>query len=383
MSSVAEHFSKSKSLLKALDAMSNRSAFFMVIATMISVALLMSLTATITTALLYNGHTTMGSISGIIGTLIVIVVGLTGMSATGFLINAQMRDEPIPSMSNAIITALVTLPRFIGVYLLLGLVLVGLMLAILVLLLICKIPGIGPVLYTFVFPICVLTAGIALYASIYITALTAPAIWNGNTVMSAITTLMGITQQRLLPVIVQTLLLTLLVSVVGSIIFGAIFLGMGLVSALSIPVLGFNAGGGNPASVMMLMMQGGTGYASGYVMAGLIGSALIGAIAITLPAMIAIAGYCQIYANVLDGLNLAAMEKKIQDARNKAKDARSKAQNSLIEAQNKLAEKTKNNVATANSSADSSADSSSIICTNCQAPVAPGDVFCGGCGTRL
>lgn len=373
MSSIAEHFTKSKSLLKALDAMSNRSAFLMVIATMVSVALLMSLTATITTALLYHGHTTMGSLSGIIGALIIAVVGLTGISATGFLINAQMRDEPIPSMSNAILTALVTLPRFIGVYVLLFLVLVGLMLAILVLLLICKIPGIGPVLYTFVFPICVVIAGIALYASIYITALTGPAIWNGNTVVPAITTLMSITQQRLLPVIVQTLLLTLLVSVVSSIIFGAIFLGMGFVSMLSIPVLGFNAGGGNPLSVVMLMMQGGGSYASGYVMAGLLGSALIGAVAITLPALLAIAGYCQIYANVLDGLNLAAMEKKLQDARTKAQDARSKAQNSLQEAQNKLAEKTRNNVATPSAS----------TCPSCQAPVTPGDVFCGGCGTRL
>lgn len=373
MSSVAEHFSRSKSLLKALDAMSNRSAFFMLIATMVSVALLMSLTTTITTTLLFHGHTAMASLSGLIGALIVAVVGITGISATGFILNSQMRDEPIPSMSNALLTALVTLPRFIGVYLLLLLLLVGVMLAILVLLLICKIPSIGPVLYTVVFPVCVVIAGIALYASIYITALTGPAIWNGNTVMPAVTTLMSITQQRLLPVIVQALLLTLLVSVVSSIIFGAIFLGMGFISMLSIPVLGFSAGGSNPLNVLMAMTQGVGSSSSGYTMAALLGSALIGAIAITLPALIAIAGYCQIYANVLDGLNLAAMEQKLQDARTKAKDARSKAQSSLQEAQNKLAAKNQSSAATP----------STNTCPSCDAPVTSGDVFCGGCGTRL
>lgn len=367
MNTVARQFEKSKGLLNALDALSNRNAFICLFATLVSAGLVFALSTFLTTRFLMNGHSTMASLTGIVGSLIALLVAVTGTSATGFILNAQMLKRPVPGIGNALLTALVTLPRLIGVYLLLMLALIGLALAVLLLILICKIPGVGALLYAFVFPIGVLVMGIALSSAFYVTALTGPAIWNGNTLLQAVGLLIAIAQKRLLAVIVQTLLLGLLVGVVGGIVFGILFAGISSTSALSIPVLGSSIGSMDVFGMASFM--NGTG--SGHAMAAMFSGSILAAAASVLPILLAIAGYCQIFTGVAEGLDTQHIENKI-------KDAQDKARNSMENARAQVATQMANAAATATPPAAAAEE-----CPSCKQVIAADDAFCGHCGHKL
>lgn len=365
MSAIAGQFEKSKGLLNALDALGNRKAFICLLITLIGAGLVFALTSFVSARFLMNGHTALAAIFGFCGGLLALLIGLTGASATGFILNAQMLRREQPSITNALMTALVTLPRLIGVYLILLAILLGLSLALVVLLLLCKIPGLGPVLYTIVFPAGILIMGVALYSAIYVTALTGPAIWNGKTLLQAVGLLVAIAQKRLLSVIVQTLLLGLLVGIVASIIFGAIFLGVSVTSALSIPILGSGAGGMGSFG-MMSMMGGG---ASGYAAAAMFGGSLLASAVSVLPMLLAIAGYCQIFSVVADGLETSHIEDKIRDAQEKARSSVENARAQMA--------------AQASAVTTASSVTADSICPACQQEVATDDIFCGHCGHKL
>ncbi|MDE2600043.1 MAG: hypothetical protein KGL40_10525 [Rhodocyclaceae bacterium] len=367
MSAIAGQFEKSKGLLNALDALGNRRAFVCLLITLVGAGLMFALTSFITARFLMNGHSGVAAVLGFCGGLVALLIGLTGASATGFILNAQMQQREQPSISNALMTALVTLPRLIGVYLLLLAILLGLALALLVLLLLCKIPGLGPVLYTLVFPVGIFVMGVALYSAIYVTALTGPAIWNGNTLLQAVSLLVAIAQKRLLSVIVQTLLLGLLVSIVAGIIFGALFLGFSATSALSLPVLGSGAGGMGSFGMMGLM----GGSASGYAAAAMFGGSLLTIAASVLPMLLTIAGYCRIFSVVAEGLKTGHIEDRIRDAQEKARTSMENAR-AQVAAQTGAAAAPTPPAAAATSA-----------CPSCQQGVGPDDVFCGHCGHKL
>jgi hypothetical protein len=249
----------------------------------------------------------------------------------------------------------------------------GLLLLVLIaiVILICKIPGIGPFLYTFAFPLSAITLGATFYATIYVVALHGPAIWNGNGVMRTVALLGAIARYRLFSVIIQSILLGMLVGLVSVIIFGALAIGVSTTSILSISTLG---DGMNLNSLMGMVggMMGNGGGGSGYVKAAGFGMALLVGCAIVAPALIAIAGSCIIFMNVSEDLSPEEIEKSIQGAIEEAKKKADEAKRKLEESRNQLAAQT---------SAPPAA--SSPTCPKCQAPITEGDAFCGGCGQRL
>lgn len=366
MSSVAGQLEKSKGLLHALDGLSNRRAFVCLLATLVVTGIVLALCTYLSARFMMHGHSMMAKTTGGLGGLIDLVILLTGASATGFILNAQMQGRAIPSIGNALMTALVTLPRLIGVYLLLVLTVIGLALALLLLLLLCKIPGLGPLLYVVVFPLGVLVMGITMYSAIYVTALTGPAIWNGNTLLQALGLLISIAQKRLLAVIVQTLLLGLLVGIVASIIFGALFLGISSTTALSIPVLGSSSGGLSSFGMMSIM----SGSVSGHTAAAMIGGGLLFAAASVLPILLAIAGYCQIFNGVTEGLDTQHIESRIKDAQDKARSSMENARAQVTTQRNST------------TPATTPTDSGSA-CPACKLGISADDVFCGHCGHKL
>lgn len=363
MSTVAGQFEKSKGLLNALDALSNRNAFICLLITLVSAGVVFALCAYLATRFAMNGHTLMASLSGIMGALGSLIISLTGASATGFILNAQMQQRPVPGIGNAFMTALVTLPRLIGAYLLLMLSMLGLALVIMLLILLCKIPGLGALLYVFVFPLSVLVMGIATFSALYVTALTGPAIWNGNTLLQALGLLIAIAQKRLLAVVVQTLLLGLLVGVIGGIVFGILFSGIAATSALSLPILG-SGGGLNPWGIADFVAGSGSG--SGHAMAAMFSGSILVASASVLPILVAIAGYCVIFSGAAEGLDTQHIESKIKDAQDKARAS---------------VESARAQVAT--QMAASSTPPASTACPACKEDINPDDMFCGHCGHKL
>lgn len=370
MSTIATQLEKSRGLLNALDALVNRRAFVCLLATAVACGILFALTSFVTGRFVMNGHTMMASITGLTGGLLSLLIGLTGASATGFILNAQMQQREAPTLSGALMTALVTLPRLIGIFLLLFCVLLGLSLLIMLLLLLCKIPGLGVALYVLVFPLSVVVMGIALTSALYVTMLAGPAVWNGHGLMQSVGLLIAIAQKRLLAVIVQTLLLGLLAGVVGAVIFGIFAAGISSTTALSIPVLGF---GSSPGFGGMgdLLMGGGSGHAA----AGMFGTAVLSAAAGTLPALVAIAGYCLIFAAVADGLDSRHIEERIRATQDKARA-------SLEHARAQATAKTGSSAA-APAAATEAASPAATTCLSCHQDVAADDLFCGNCGHKL
>ncbi|MDR1994733.1 zinc ribbon domain-containing protein [Azonexus sp.] len=365
MSAIAEQLVKTKGLLSALDALTNRRAFATLGMTLIGCALLGALLTYLTGSLAFRGHVFLAGLFGLVGGVIDFLFCITGFSATGFILDAQMTGKPQPTIREALLKALATLPRLIGVCVLLFLLVLGIAIGVAVLLLICKIPGIGALLYTLVFPVCVIVTGLTLFSALYITMLAGPAIWNGKTTVQTVALLIAVARQRLLAVVINTLLLGLLVSVVAGIIMFILGVGIGFTSALSLPIIGYT-GGLSGLGVMNSMLMGG---GSGYAVAALIGSLLLVSTAWVLPMLLAIAGYCLIYSYVTDGLSSQDIEEKLKAAQDKARTSIQQAREQMATA--------------ATAATTSASPETPLTCPACEQTIGSDDVFCGNCGHKL
>jgi hypothetical protein len=352
MSQLAEQIKKSSGLLDAVQAVTNRTAFLTLLITFVACGLFMAAIAGIAAAL--GGVP--AAIMGAAGFLIAGLAGLTGISATGFAVNDKVRGRESEGIKSAFLRALSTIHRPLGVLLLVLIIEILLALIVGLLLLVCKTPFLGPVLYAVVFPLSVAVTGVILYVMLFVLALAGPAIWEGNTIMRTVALLWAITRNRLLSVVIQTLLLGLLVGLTTGLIFGPIGMGMGFTMGLSASILG-----------------AGTGYtlAAGFGMAVIVGCALV------VPVLVLLAGYCIIYANATEDLSA-------DDAENAIKGAISAAREKAEQAKRKLEEKKeKQEPATEASKASETPVSAAAACPQCQAAIGPDDAFCGSCGHQL
>lgn len=296
MSKLATQLSASRGLLNAVDVVTNKQAFLTLLSTLLATALIGSGLSWLSVKLLMSGHGTLSSLLGLGGGLILLFVLMLGASATGFLVNDQMRGREVRSVSAALAAALTTLPRLLAVAALLFLFAIALVIAVLIVLVVCKIPGLGPLLYTFVFPAVALTLGIFFYASAFVCSLSGPALWEGNSALRILALLWSVVRNKLLVVLIQSILLGLLVGLISGLIGMALFFGIGMTSTLSSLVLSTGRSNG----LMMDLMRGN---ANGYIVAAGIGGGLLTAIAMTVPVLVAIAGQCLIFANVSEDLS--------------------------------------------------------------------------------
>lgn len=375
MSQLAEQISKSKGLLSAVDGITNGRAFITLLATLVATGLLSGVFSYFTVSLLMNGHDGMSKLVGLVGFLLSVSVLLIGTNATGFLLNDVSRRREQRTISDALMVAAATLPRVLGVLALVLAIGILVLVAVALALFLCKIPGIGPLLYTFVFPACVILLGVSFYAGLFVVALHGPAIWEGNPAMRTIAILGAIVRHRLLSVVIQVVLLSLLVILVTGIIFGALGLGMATTGSLSIPILGQGGGLGMLGGLMGGMGGEGGGYA---VAAGFGGMLLMGS-AIVAPCLLAITGNCIIFANVTENLSTTEVESSIQGALDSAREKADQAKRQLDESRRQL-------VAAAAPAAPQSPPPSAPqvkACPQCHGPIADADIFCGNCGHRL
>ena len=109
-----------------------------------------------------------------------------------------------------------------------------LLLALLIVFLVCKLPGVGPLLYAIAYPVAAIAAG-AIFAGMGYVGypLAAPAIWQGNTTLQTAARLLQIGRRQLLGVIVRMFGLLLLVGVLSAIVFGILGTGAAIASSIS------------------------------------------------------------------------------------------------------------------------------------------------------
>ncbi len=366
MSTLAEHIAASRGLLRALEAIVNRRAFLTVLGTSCLGALVSGMVAFITVLVGWAGGGFIAALIGFFGFLLVAAIFLIGFSAAGFLINDQMRQRESRTIREALSAGVSSLPRLLGVGLLIALIALALTLAIVILLLLCKIPFIGPILYIAVFPVSALVIAVGWYVAIFVVALAAPAIWEGNGVIRTLGILWAIVRQRLLIVIIHMLLLALLVFVVAGLIMGAVTLGMMSMVGFSAAILPAGAAGGIFGGLSSHASSGG-----GYLIAGAIGGSLVMACALVLPTLVAIGGNCIIFASVTEDLPSDDYEICVAGIADRIRKKANVARNEPTLEAAPGADQASPDVAFA------------AVCPKCQSTIGAEDIFCSSCGQKL
>ena len=369
MSTVQNHLAGTSMLFRALDAAKNWRALGLLIATSICAILVMSVFGFIASRF---GYGTMTMLTGGLGTLLALIVFFTGFSAVGILLMDQAKTNPPRALSNALFAGLATLPRFLGLILIeLALALAFVIVAALFLF-ICKIPALGPFLYTFVYPILVVIIGVLYFAVVFVVnPLAAPALWDGNNVMQALAKLWQLGKNFLIPVVLNQLVLGLIVFVVAGILFGMMAIGSVATIGLSTQILGYEVSG-SPMGMFNGMMAGGAG-ASGYGLALMFGSGILFAIVGAIPLLVLISGNCLIYLQYARDLDTSAIEEKMRGAVGDLKDKANAAREQLKQAQ----------VPPPSAAGASAPNEPALACPNCHAAITSDDAFCGSCGHKL
>lgn len=361
------------SLLDALDAVSCWQPFVLLAATFLAALVLIALFGAVTTAL---GFGTMSAISALIGVVAVAGTAITGCNAAGIWLSDQVWGRPQRPMGQALLTALLTLPRLLAVLFIEFLLFLAFMLALALVFFVCKIPGLGPLLYAFVMPVAVVASGLLLFALAYIAGpLVFPAIWNGTPIVRTVVMLLAVARSHMAKAVVMMVLLGLMVLLVSVFIWSMLGLGLMVVGGLSAVTIGV---GGFDYSMLPGMFFGQRhgpgqygGAGNGYLYAGTFGAAVIALVAAIPATLIALKGFSIIYREVCAGLALDEDEKNLSS---RMADLKARAQAAHQAA-----------LAHTKSGKDSGppASAPAATCPACQAAVAPQDLFCGSCGNKL
>ncbi len=279
----------------------------------------------------------MGSFFALLGALVWIVAVGTGVNAAGLLHMDHARGISPRSTVDALVYGLMCIPKLIALGILLFLVQLAVFIVIAILLFICKIPFLGPVLFTVVFPVSVVVAGITVLGLFLCMVLSLPAIWQGATIMRALAQTLAIARSRIVEAILLLVFIGLLSFAVAMIVFGV--LGAGLLPTLGLAASIVNFGG---IGSMLGGMGGGMGMGGlgglggmdggggvGHAIAGGIGLGVLWAVAASLVLQVYLLGLCLVYLRVTEGLDLsateAALRQKLDEARNRANELGEKA----------------------------------------------------------
>lgn len=380
---------RTSTILGALEGVKNVRAGILTGLVLITSAVVFALFSYLTAR---GGGVALAAVGGLLAFLVIVY----GLSAVGFMLMNDAKGAGPLTMVEALTISLTSTHRWIAVMFLAVLVFALFAVALVVILFVCKIPFLGPVLYTVVLPLATITTAAFLAAMYFVVMpLAFPAVWMGDTTMQVVSKLWAIVRRRLVQVVVQIVLLVLLFLVAGAIIGFLMFGGLAIVGALSAAVLPM--GGGKLGDLISGMMAGAGGEGGGYLVAGGIGGAIAFAIVMIVPFLILFRGYCLIYLEVIAGIDFSAAE-------NQLKSGMENIQRKAREAQERVREKTRSHPATpaapvsgtqrdspagppaAPPAAAASAAAQlpfAAECPQCGAAVATNDKFCGSCGVKL
>ena len=288
------------SLLQAVQGLRNRDAILAMLGC--------TFVGVIVAGLLMATAGSLGFLAALLAFLVWIVAIGTGVNAAGLLQMDSARGISPRSLGDALVQGLMCIPKLIVLALALLAVEIVVFIGIALLLLICKIPFLGPLLFVVVFPVSVVVAGITVTGLFICGVLSLPAIWQGAGITRAFGQTLAIVKSRLLEAVLLLFALGFLCFVVGMIVFGILAAGMLPTMGMSMGIVGF---GGLGMDSVMAMSQGGGG---GHAVAGAIGAALLWAIAASLVGQVYLLGLSLVYLRVTDGLDLSASEASLRAA---------------------------------------------------------------------
>jgi hypothetical protein len=425
--SIQQQLSQSASLLSAVDAVRNWRAAALLLISFVAAGLLFALAGIVTARIAWP----VGAVFMILG----FAVAFYGVNAVGMMLMDEAQGTPSRPMLAALMSSLATGHRLILVMLLVLAAYVVGILAIALVLFVCKVPFLGPLLFAFVFPVFVVISGVAVFALYAVIApLAAPSVWSGATTMQALSRLAAIARHRTVMVVLMMVVLLFITVVVGSVIGGMMMMGTLITGGLSASIIGMGGMGMGALAGMLGGMGGGAsnlggsmggyGNGTGHMIAAGFGGGIVWAVALTLPGLVYLRGCCQVYLANIQGINLVDAEQQLRGsldaAKRRAEELKAKGEAmaaQLPERFEKTAEAQAVPAATVSAAPDAStpvvaaaavaaavsaplfavstpqvsappAAQASIeivahACPQCNAEYAPGDAFCGSCGQKL
>lgn len=323
-----------------------------------------------------------GSFAVFVGTLLFFVFLSIGGGAATVLLIDQARGVSVRGFTDAMVYGLICIPKTIVLLIGFTLAALGVLIVLAILFFLCKVPGLGPALFTIVFPLAVVVAGVTVAGLCLGLLMASVALYDGSTVGRAMAQSFAILRGRLVESLVLLSVVMLLSLVVAGIVFGVLFAGFLPTAALSASIIGVQDFG----SVMSVFGGGGFGGGgSGHLIAGAIGTGVLWALALTLVYQVAILGIILVYLRVSEGLDASATEsammQRLDEARRKAAEmgqrAKEAAERARVQAQAAANARTTETVTAPR------APMLAPTCPQCHKAMIAADLFCGECGFKM
>ncbi|MBV9891645.1 MAG: hypothetical protein JO090_12260 [Rhizobacter sp.] len=251
-------------------------------------------------------------LAGLLAAIVWFVAIATGINAAGLLQMDHARGISPRSTADALVYGLMCIPKLIVLALAFLAVEIAVFVVIAILLLICKIPLLGPVLFTVVFPASVVVAGLTIVGLFICLVLSLPAIWQGASISRALAQTLAIVRGRLVEAVLLLVLVGFIGLAVGLIVFGVFFAGLIPTVGMSYLIVGL---GGLGVESITAMSQGGDAHA----IAGLVGGELLWAVAASLVSQVYLLGLSIVYLRVTEGLDVASAEESLRATLDDAK----------------------------------------------------------------
>jgi len=405
---VAAHPNDPYTLLRLGEAWRNRAGLTTLLATFVCVAVLWVL------GIASHSAALMALLA-----LVSFVVYLLGFTAAGMQFMEQAAGNAVAGTLSALMASPMIVLRSLGLVLIIVVAWLAFALAAAILLLVCKIPFLGPILYVGVLPLLTFGGALVFLGNTVVSFLAAPALWEGQSLKSALSRLWAVVSQRPVEALLNVMLLFFVAGVISAIVSGVVFAGFGMTAGLSAGILGGQMTGGF-GSLVGSMTGGMGGYGGGYggdassggglVIAGMLGGAIVFAVTVALVTAMFFLGLALVYLKLNVGVDAeaaeAAMDAAIaktkeraqqaaEETRRRAQEAQAAAQRKLDEARLAQAQRSATAAAAAAAAAvvppsppaaPATAAEPPAAATNCPAcgtPAAADDVFCGHCGHKL
>src|SRR4029079_1358186 len=181
----------------------------------------------------------LGFLAGLLAAIVWIVAIGTGVNAAGLLQMDHARGVPLRSTTDALVYGLMCIPKLIVLALAFFAVEVAVFIVIAIVFLICKIPFLGPLLFTVAFPLSVVVAGVTIVGLGICLVLSLPAIWQGASISRALAQTLAIVRGRLVEAVLLLVLVGFIGFAVGFVIFGVLVAGLMPTLGMSLSIVGF------------------------------------------------------------------------------------------------------------------------------------------------
>jgi hypothetical protein len=365
-------------LMRAADAFRNVRAVLTLFATFLLVFLVLGL---------FGMTRSAGGIA--LGVLVAILVWIVGVSSAGIQYMNQVHGLDAKSADPGLLGAVLAGAKLIAMAVIFFICSLIFLIPIAIMLFICKIPGIGPFLLAIVIPVSTVMSAVFYFGLWVAFALSAPAVWEGNTIMGALARVYAIARNRGFEGMVMLILLSILCGLVALLVFAGFGSGYAMTMGLAGSILKQGIGGGGLMgafgglfSSLMSMSSGmrGGGNALGIAFGTLL---LLG---LMWPIIVApwVMGLNLVYVGLSQGLDASAAEGQLAagfaQAKQKAAEMQDLARQRAAEMQARAQEAAAQRAASINQSRSAPPPPA---CPGCGQAITEADVFCGNCGHKL